>query len=135
MPKLSDSQLVVLSTACQRSDRYAYPVTLKLKGNAVGNVLKSLVAKGLLEEIPGGADDTPKMPFVPTGAPRKSDAFARASRTAYPRNGVSRSVGFCDKTARLASFASTKSPRANNAQACLLRVADCGSRDIRLSIE
>ena len=58
MPKLSDSQLVVLSAACQRSDRAVYPVTLKLKGNAVGNVLKSLVAKGLLEEIQGGADDT-----------------------------------------------------------------------------
>jgi Protein of unknown function (DUF3489) len=58
MPKLSDSQLVVLSAACQRSDRAVYPVTLKLKGNAAGNVLKSLVAKGLLEEIQGGADDT-----------------------------------------------------------------------------
>jgi len=58
MPKLSDSQLVVLSAACQRSDRCVYPVTLKLKGNAAGNVLKSLVAKGLLEEISGRADDT-----------------------------------------------------------------------------
>jgi hypothetical protein len=58
VPKLSDFQLVVLSAACQRSDRCAYPVTLKLKGNAVGNVLKSLVAKGLLEEIQGRADDT-----------------------------------------------------------------------------
>lgn len=57
-PKLSDSQLVVLSTACQRPDAYVFPVTLKLKGNAIGNVLKSLLTKGLLEEIPGRADDT-----------------------------------------------------------------------------
>ncbi len=58
MPKLSDSQLVVLSNACQRPDGRVYPVTLKLKGNAIGNVLKSLLAKGMVEEIPGGADDT-----------------------------------------------------------------------------
>jgi DNA-binding MarR family transcriptional regulator len=58
MPKLSDAQLVVLSTASQRSNRHVYPVTLKAKGQAVGNVLKSLLAKGLLEEVPGRADDT-----------------------------------------------------------------------------
>ena len=58
MPKLSDAQLVVLSTASQRPNRHVYPVTLKAKGQAVGNVLKSLLAKGLLEEIPGRADDT-----------------------------------------------------------------------------
>jgi hypothetical protein len=58
MIKLSDSQLVVLSAACQRDDRCAFPVTRKLKGNAAGNVLKSLLAKGLLEEVPGRADDT-----------------------------------------------------------------------------
>ena len=58
MAKLSDSQLVVLSTACQRPDGCVFPVTLKLKGNAVGNVLKSLLTKGFLEEVPGRADDT-----------------------------------------------------------------------------
>jgi hypothetical protein len=58
IPKLSDSQLVVLSTACQRPDAFVFPVTLKLKGNAIGNVLKSLLNKGLLEEIAGRADDT-----------------------------------------------------------------------------
>ncbi len=57
-PKLSDSQLVVLSTACQRPDAYVLPVTLTLKGNAIGNVLKSLITKGLIEEVPGRPDDT-----------------------------------------------------------------------------
>ncbi len=57
MPQLSDAQRSVLTTACERSDRCAFPVTLKLKGNAVGNVLKSLVTKGLIEEVPGRADD------------------------------------------------------------------------------
>jgi hypothetical protein len=58
MLKLSDPQLVVLATACQRADGYVFPVTLKAKGNAIGNVLKSLLAKGMIEEIPGRADDT-----------------------------------------------------------------------------
>ena len=58
MHKLSDSQLVVLSTASQRPDGCVFPITLKLKGNAIGNVLKSLLTKGLLEEVPGRADDT-----------------------------------------------------------------------------
>ena len=58
MHKLSDSQLVVLSVASQRPDGCVFPITLKLKGNAIGNVLKSLLTKGLLEEVPGRADDT-----------------------------------------------------------------------------
>ena len=58
MHKLSDSQLVILSAASQRPDGCVFPITLKLKGNAIGNVLKSLLTKGLLEEVPGRADDT-----------------------------------------------------------------------------
>ena len=58
MHKLSDSQLAVLSAASQRPDGCVFPITLKLKGNAIGNVLKSLLTKGLLEEVPGRADDT-----------------------------------------------------------------------------
>ena len=51
MSKLTDSQLVVLTAACQRADRCVFPVTAKLKGNAAGNVLKSLLNKGLIKEI------------------------------------------------------------------------------------
>jgi hypothetical protein len=51
MAQLSDSQLVILSAACQRSDRCVFPVKSKLKGNAVGNVLKSLLKKDLIEEV------------------------------------------------------------------------------------
>ena len=58
MTNLSDAQLVVLSTASQRPDGNVFPITLKLKGNAIGNVLKSLIAKGCLEEVPGRADET-----------------------------------------------------------------------------
>ncbi len=57
MPKLSDSQLVVLSAACQRDGRSLYPLTLKVKGSAADKVLKSLLAKGLIEEVQAGLND------------------------------------------------------------------------------
>lgn len=50
--QLSDAQAVVLSTACAREDGAVFPVTTGLKGGAVGNVCKSLLKRGLIEEIP-----------------------------------------------------------------------------------
>jgi hypothetical protein len=58
MPQLSDSQLVVLTAACQRPDCCVFPVTAKLKGNAAGNVLKNLLNKGLIKEVRAKRDDT-----------------------------------------------------------------------------
>ena len=58
MSQLSDSQLVVLNAACQRPDRCVFPVTARLKGNAAGNVLKSLLNKGLIKEVRAKRDDT-----------------------------------------------------------------------------
>ena len=50
--QLSDAQAVILSTACAREDGAVFPVTASLKGGAVGNVCKSLLKRGLIEEIP-----------------------------------------------------------------------------------
>jgi DNA-binding MarR family transcriptional regulator len=58
MPQLSDSQLIVLTAACQREDRCVFPVTTNLKGNAAGNVLKSLLKKDLIKEVRAKRDDT-----------------------------------------------------------------------------
>ena len=49
--QLSDAQAVILSTACAREDGAIFPVTANLKGGAVGNVCKSLLKQGLIEEI------------------------------------------------------------------------------------
>lgn len=59
MPKLTDTQLVILSTAAQRGDGAVLPLpkSLKIKGGAVAAVLKSLVKRGLIEERPAGRDD------------------------------------------------------------------------------
>ena len=55
MTKLSDTQAIILSAAAQREDGAVFPVTASLKGGAVGNVCKSLLKQGLIEEI--GATD------------------------------------------------------------------------------
>ena len=49
--QLSDAQAVILSAACAREDGMVFPVTAKLKGGAVGNVCKSLLKRGLIEEF------------------------------------------------------------------------------------
>ncbi len=52
MPKLTDSQLVILSAAAKRADGAVLPPpkSLKLKGGALTSVLKSLLKKGLVAE-------------------------------------------------------------------------------------
>jgi hypothetical protein len=58
MAKLSDSQLVVLSAACQRPDRSVYPLTVKLPGAAAAKVLGSLLNKELVREVQAKREDT-----------------------------------------------------------------------------
>ena len=52
MPKLTDTQLVILSAAANREDRAVLPPpkSLKIKGGAVTNTLEAMRKKGLLEE-------------------------------------------------------------------------------------
>ncbi len=58
MPKLTDSQLVILSAAAKRADGVVLPLpkSLKLKGGAATSVLKSLIKKGLVAEQPATVD-------------------------------------------------------------------------------
>ena len=56
--QLSDAQAVILSTACARGDGMVFPVTTGLKGGAVGNVCKSLLKRGLIEEVAATDLDT-----------------------------------------------------------------------------
>lgn len=51
MTQLSDAQAAILSTACARQDGMVFPIIAKLKGGAVGNVCKSLLKRGLIEEV------------------------------------------------------------------------------------
>ncbi len=58
MPKLSDSQLVILSAAAKRRDGAVLPLPRSLKVNkaAATTVLESLLKKGLVAERPAAAD-------------------------------------------------------------------------------
>lgn len=58
MAKLSDTQLVILSAACQRPDLSVYPLATKLSGGAAAKVLTSLLSKGLIKEIQAKRDST-----------------------------------------------------------------------------
>ena len=55
---LTDPQSIILSSACAREDGMVFPVTASLKGGAVGNVCKSLLKRGLIEEIAAADPDT-----------------------------------------------------------------------------
>jgi hypothetical protein len=61
MTKLSDTQAVILSAASQRDDGAVLPLpdTLKIKGGAVGKVLGSLKAKGLIDHLGTPRGDNP----------------------------------------------------------------------------
>lgn len=58
MTDLTDAQRSLLAPASMRDDRNIFPVTAKLKGGAVGNVLKSLLKRQLVEEVPASDADT-----------------------------------------------------------------------------
>ena len=51
MTQLSDTQLVILSTAAQREDRIALPLPESLRGGAAAKVVGAMLAKGFLEEV------------------------------------------------------------------------------------
>jgi len=51
MTKLTDTQVVILSAAAQRTDRLALPLPKSLKGGAAHKVVTALVDKGLLKEV------------------------------------------------------------------------------------
>ena len=49
--QLTNTQTTILSAACARDDGLVFPVTPSIKGGPVGNSLKSLLKRGLIEEI------------------------------------------------------------------------------------
>ena len=94
MPKLTDTQLVILSTAGQRNGGAALPLpkSVKLQGNAVNHVLKRLLKKGLLDEQPAGNDavawreskDGQRLTLVLTDAGRAAIGVAADEHSAPP---------------------------------------------------
>ena len=59
MPKLTDTQLVILSAAAQRQDREVLPLpkSLKVSKGAATTILRNLLKKGLVKERPAATDE------------------------------------------------------------------------------
>jgi hypothetical protein len=49
--QLTNTQSIILSAACARDDGLIFPVTANIKGGPVGNSLKSMLKRRLIEEI------------------------------------------------------------------------------------
>ena len=49
--QLTNTQRIILSAACARKDSLIFPVSANIKGGPVGNSLKSMLKRGLIEEI------------------------------------------------------------------------------------
>ena len=94
MSKLTDTQLIILSTAGQRDDGTVLPLpkSLKLQGGAVSHVLKSLLKKGLLDEQPAGnnaaawreSKDGQRLTLVITDAGRQAIGVAADEQSEPP---------------------------------------------------
>ena len=118
MPKLTDTQLVILSTAVQRDDGAALPLpkSLKLQGGAVNHVLKSLLKKGLLDEQPAGNDaaawreskDGQRLTLVLTDAGRAAIGVAADEQRQPPTGNASRRVARSDRRAAAARRSESK---------------------------
>jgi DNA-binding MarR family transcriptional regulator len=99
MPKLNDSQLVILSAAAQRDDGAVLPLSksLKIKGAALTKTLDQLRKQGLLEEKPaphGAAtwregEDGGRMMLVITPAGVKALESEITSATPHSRSAKS----------------------------------------------
>ena len=89
--QLSDTQTVILSAACAREGGIVFPVIASIKGGAVGNVLKSLLKKGLIEEI-RACDDMTVWRHGDDGTP----LTLRATPTAYAALGIETDVAPTD---------------------------------------
>lgn len=121
MPKLSDSQLVILNAACKRSDGSVYPVTSKLSGGALAKVLSSLLAKGLVKEArakqgePHWRLDDEERPLTLAATPAAFEALGIGDAKA--RKPARRSAKAAPKTKRQAKPRGSQSDGGRTARA------------------
>jgi hypothetical protein len=145
MAKLSDTQLVILSTACQRDDRLVLPLPDRLKGGAATKVISSLLAKGLVKEVRAKlnhpawreTDDDKRLTLmatdaaiealgiepddVPTGADEAPDAEAASQGAQAPVSAPTAPAGRKSRKRApgTAKPKSDKGPRQNKGEAML----------------
>ncbi|MTW18337.1 DUF3489 domain-containing protein [Rhodoplanes serenus] len=105
MASLSDTQLVVLGTACQRPDRNVLPLPANLKGGAAGKVVDSLIAKGLIKEVRAKRDE----PVWRTDDERGRIAL-RVTRAAFDALGIDPATAGGDDAEQTGEGADAEAP-------------------------
>ena len=97
MPKLTDTQLVVLSAAAQRADGAIEPLPPNVRGGAAAKIVEGLIRRGLAERVPSGRAGVPDLVRItPEGlaaigvaegdeAPRKRQRTAKRAAAGRPK--------------------------------------------------
>jgi hypothetical protein len=116
--QLSDTQVVILSAACARDDGLVFPVTTRIKGGAVGNCLKSLLKRGLIEELPASDPDT-----VWRHDEERGSITLRATPLAYSALGITEEE-IPNTNASTADPAPQKARRKGSKQALLIEMLE-----------
>jgi hypothetical protein len=116
--QLSDTQAVILSAACARNNGLVFPVTAKVKGGAVGNCLKSLLKRGLIEELPANDPDT-----VWRHDEERGSITLRATPLAYSALGITEEE-IPNTNASTADPAPQKARRKGSKQALLIEMLE-----------
>ncbi len=85
MPKLTDTQLVILSAAAKRQDRAVLPLprSLKVHKAAATTVLKSLLKKSLVAERPAATSKQ-----SPSTKPPPKQRRRRGTALSFPSHGA-----------------------------------------------
>ena len=121
---LSNTQLIVLSAACQRPDRSIYPLTTKLPGGAAAKVLGSLLNKNLVKEVPAKRVET-----IWREDKKRGRLTLRATPDAFKALGIEESAAGAEafssterkpESARKASKSKPNAHRADSKQAQLI---------------
>ena len=118
MPKLTDTQLIILSAAAQRDGGAALPLpkSVKLQGAAVNHVLNSLLKKNLLTEQPAGHDAAAWREFQGRPTPdARHQRYRQAGDRHRERSGSKEAVRDLQRTGEQA-------PGASEATGCGLEV-------------
>ena len=123
---LSNTQLIVLSAACQRPDRSIYPLTTKLPGGAAAKVLGSLLNKNLVKEVPAKRVET-----IWREDKKRGRLTLRATPDAFKALGIEESAAGAEafssterkpESARKVSKSKPKAHRADSKQAKLIEM-------------
>ena len=117
--QLSDTQAVILSAACAREDGLVFPVIAKIKGGAVGNCLKSLLKRGLIEELHANDPDT-----VWRHDEERGSITLRATPLAYSALGITEEEEVPNTNASTADPAPQQPRRKGSKQALLIEMLE-----------